>query len=316
MEDEMDNQAVIASIITNVEKVIVGKTEVIKIFIAGLLSRGHILIEDIPGVGKTMLVRALAKSINANFKRIQFTPDLLPSDITGVSIFNQQTSQFEFKPGPIFANIILADEVNRTTPRTQSGLLEAMQEYAVTVDGKTHKLSEPFFVIATQNPIEFYGTYPLPEAQLDRFLLRISMGYLEDAEEVKLLEHRLTKDPIDELGPVINLMDILSLMASVNAIHINKDILVYIVRIIKSTRTHPDIKLGSSPRGSLSLMHLAKAYALLNNRDYVIPSDVKSIAIPALNHRIILYPSALVKGTKPQEIVQGILEKTPVPVEV
>ena len=312
----MGNQAVIETIITNVEKVIVGKTDVIKIFIAGLLSRGHILIEDIPGVGKTMLVRALAKSINADFKRIQFTPDLLPSDITGVSIFNQQTSQFEFKPGPIFANIILADEINRTTPRTQSGLLEAMQEYAVTVDGNTHKLPEPFFVIATQNPIEFYGTYPLPEAQLDRFLLRVSMGYLEDTEEVKLLEHRLTKDPIDELQPVINLADILSLMASVNAIHINKDILGYIVRIIKYTRTHPDIKLGSSPRGSLSLMHLAKAYALLHNRDYVIPSDVKSIAIPALNHRIILYPSALVKGTKPQETVQEILEKTAVPVEV
>ncbi len=312
----MNNPALIESIIANIEKVIVGKREVIKLLIAGLLSRGHILIEDIPGVGKTMLVRALAKSINANFKRIQFTPDLLPSDITGVSIYNQQTAQFEFRPGPIFANIILADEVNRTTPRTQSGLLESMQEYSVTVDGKTHKLPEPFFVIATQNPIEFYGTYPLPEAQLDRFLMRFSMGYLQETEEIKLLENRLSSDPIDNLQSALSLADIASLMESANAISVHKDILSYIVKIVEATRNHPDIKLGSSPRGSLSLMHLSKTYALLNNRDYVTPLDVKNIASAALNHRIILYPSSLVKGVKPQEIIRDILEKVPVPVEV
>jgi MoxR-like ATPase len=312
----MKNPALIESIIVNIEKVIVGKREIIKLLIAGLLSKGHVLIEDIPGVGKTMLVRALAKSVNANFKRIQFTPDLLPSDITGVSIYNQQSAQFEFRPGPIFANIILADEINRTTPRTQSGLLESMQECSVTVDGKTHKLPEPFFVIATQNPIEFYGTYPLPEAQLDRFLMRFNMGYLLETEEIKLLENRLTRDPIDDLQPVLNLADIASLIESINTIHVDKDILSYIVKIVEATRNHQDIKLGSSPRGSLSLMHLSKTYALLNNRDYVTPMDVKSIAVAALNHRIILYPSSLVKGVKPQEIVSDILEKVPVPVEV
>lgn len=312
----MKNPALIESIIVNIEKVIVGKREIIKLLIAGLLSKGHVLIEDIPGVGKTMLVRALAKSVNANFKRIQFTPDLLPSDITGVSIYNQQSTQFEFRPGPIFANIILADEINRTTPRTQSGLLESMQECSVTVDGETHKLPEPFFVIATQNPIEFYGTYPLPEAQLDRFLMRFNMGYLPETEEIKLLENRLTRDPIDDLQPVLNLADIASLMESINTIHVHKDILSYIVKIVEATRNHQDIKLGSSPRGSLSLMHLSKTYALLNNRNYVTPMDIKSIAVAVLNHRIILYPSSLVKGVKPQEIVSDILEKVPVPVEV
>ncbi|MGE5197031.1 MAG: AAA family ATPase [Deltaproteobacteria bacterium] len=312
----MDSQALIEKVISNIEKVIVGKRDVIKLLLAGLLSKGHILIEDIPGVGKTMLVRAMAKSINAEFKRIQFTPDLLPSDITGVSIFNQQTSQFEFRPGPIFANIILADEVNRTTPRTQSGLLESMQECAVTVDGKTHKLPEPFFVIATQNPIEFYGTYPLPEAQLDRFLMRFSMGYLPSEEEIKLLQDRLVQDPIDSLKSVLNLSDILALITNAGATHVDKSILMYVVKIIEATRNHTDIKLGSSPRGSLAVMHLAKTFALLNNRDYVTPMDVKTVAIPALNHRIILHPSSLVKGVKPQEIIKELIEKVPVPVEV
>ncbi|MBU0549576.1 MAG: MoxR family ATPase [Candidatus Omnitrophica bacterium] len=310
----MQSENTIEVLIGNIEKVITGKREVIKLLLAGLLSRGHILIEDVPGLGKTMLVRALAKSINADFKRVQFTPDLLPSDITGVSIYNQGTSKFEFKQGPIFANIILADEINRTTPRTQSGLLECMQEYSITVDGITHKLPDPFFVIATQNPIEFYGTYPLPEAQLDRFLMRFNMGYVLENEEINILENRLTKDPIDTLKSVLPISDILSVMNKVDNIHINKDLLTYIVRIINATRQHPDIKLGASPRGSLSIMRLSKAYALLNSRDYVVPSDIKDITIPSLNHRIILYPASLVKGIKPQEVIQDILNKVPVPV--
>lgn len=310
----MDGVTSIEKLIANVEKVIVGKREVIKLLLAGLLSKGHILIEDVPGLGKTMLVRALAKSINAEFKRIQFTPDLLPSDITGVNIFNQQTQNFEFRPGPIFTHIILADEINRTTPRTQSGLLEAMQEYATTVDGKTYKLPDPFFVIATQNPIEFYGTYPLPEAQLDRFLMRFTMGYLSEAEEVNILEHRMTVDPIESLEPALDLTEIVRLIEKANNIHVNKDILGYIVKITQATRQHSGIKLGSSPRGSLALMHLAKSYALINNRDFVTPNDVKEICAPCLNHRISLHPSLIVKGVKPADIIKEIIAKIPVPV--
>ncbi len=310
----MNNQNIIEKLIANIEKVIVGKREVIKLMLAGLLSKGHILIEDVPGLGKTMLVRALARSINSDFKRIQFTPDLLPSDITGVNIFNQQSHSFEFRPGPIFTNIILADEINRTTPRTQSGLLEAMQEYATTVDGKTYPLPDPFFVIATQNPIEFYGTYPLPEAQLDRFLMRFSMGYLNEAEEVSILENRLTRDPIESLEPVLSLSEINSLIQKSNDIHVNRDMLSYIVKIVAATRNHQGIKLGSSPRGSLALMRLAKAWALINNRDFVSPNDVKDISVHALNHRIGLHPSLVVKGIKPHDVVKEIISKVPVPV--
>ena len=306
----------IESLISNIEEVIVGKREVIKLLLAGLLSRGHILIEDVPGLGKTMLVRTLSKSISAEFKRIQFTPDLLPSDITGVSIYNQSTTKFEFRPGPVFANIILADEINRTTPRTQSGLLECMQEYSTTVDGITYKLPEPFFVIATENPIAFYGTYPLPEAQLDRFLMRFGMGYIDESEEVSILENRLKTDPIDHVSAVMQISEILTLMEEVNDVNLNRELLTYIVKIINATRQHPEVKLGASPRGSLALMRLSKAYAIINNRDYVVPSDIKTVAIPALNHRIMLYPNALVKGLKPQEIINEILDKIPVPVSV
>ncbi len=311
----MENVSEVEKLIMNIEKVITGKRETIKLLIAGLLSRGHILIEDVPGLGKTMLVKALTKSINAEFKRIQFTPDLLPSDITGVSIFNQATTKFEFRPGPVFANIILADEINRTTPRTQAGLLECMQEYTSTVDGTTYPLPKPFFVIATENPVEFYGTYPLPEGQLDRFLMKFNIGYISESEEINILQSRLKDEPLDHLQPVLQISDILSLTQEAEKVEINKDLLAYIIKIINATRQHPAVKLGASPRGSLAMMRLSKAVAFINKRDYVVPSDIKNIAIPALNHRIILYPNSLVQGTRPQEIINEILDKIPVPVE-
>ncbi|MBU1852507.1 MAG: MoxR family ATPase [Candidatus Omnitrophica bacterium] len=302
-------------LIDNISKVIVGKREVIELAVVGLLSNGHVILEDVPGLGKTMLSRSLAKSIEGNFKRIQFTPDLLPSDITGVPIYNQKKGEFEFKPGPIFANIVLADEINRTTPRTQSALLEAMQEFNVTIDGVLRELPRPFFVIATQNPIEFHGTYPLPESQVDRFLMQLNVGYPSNQEEVEVLNRNLKESPIEKLQSVVTIEDIVEVQKAIRLVHIEPAIEQYIVQIISGTRNLPgDIKLGASPRASLALMHTSMTLAFLDKRDYVIPDDVKRLAFPVLRHRLILQPRSIVRGLGSKDIVNHVLKKVPAPV--
>ncbi len=309
----MDVKESISKLIENIERVIVGKREVIKLLLVGFFSNGHVLIEDVPGVGKTMMARALSQSINGNFKRIQFTPDLLPSDVTGISVYNQQTKEFEFKEGPVFANILLADEINRTTPRTQSGLLEAMQEARVSVDGVVYNLPKPFFVMATENPIEFRGTYPLPEAQLDRFLLRINMGYPSRLEEENIITMNLKGAPINTLEGVIHINDVLEIQEKAFEVYISKEILSYIIQIIEMTRSHPDVRLGASPRASIALMQAARAYALINNKDFVDPDDIKFLSNHVLSHRIQLHPRSQVKGGDSQEVVTHILRTISVP---
>jgi MoxR-like ATPase len=297
-------------LIANVEKVIVGKRENIKYLIVGLLTNGHILMEDVPGVGKTMLSLSLAKSIGAGFKRIQFTPDLLPTDVTGGHIYNPKTGEFDLKKGPVFTNILLADEINRTNPRTQSSLLECMQEYKVTLDGKTFTLLRPFMVIATQNPIDFQGTYPLPEAQIDRFLMKVNMGYVSQEEEIRVLQGQKTAHPVDSVEPVLTVEEVKLLQDKAKEIEVAEKILSYIVKLVTATRENKNVNIGASPRASIALMNAVRVWAMLENRDYVIPDDVYRLVFPVLRHRLVLKPKALVSGVTPRMVISDIVDKT------
>ncbi len=295
-------------VVANVERVIVGKHAEVRLALVALLCQGHLLIEDVPGTGKTMLAKALARSLGCTFRRIQFTPDLLPSDVTGLSIYNQKTQEFEFRPGPIMAQIVLADEINRATPKTQSSLLECMEERQATIDGITHKLPDPFLVIGTQNPIEYEGTFALPEAQLDRFMLRIQMGYPQPLEEVLILDEQKRSHPLEEISEVASVDDLRTLQSGVREIYVDSTISDYIVRLINATRHHPDVYLGASPRGSLALYRAGQAYAALHGRDYVIPDDIKALAVPALAHRLIIKTAATVRDIDATVLVRELLE--------
>jgi MoxR-like ATPase len=293
--------------------VIIGKRNEIRLTVLGLIAQGHILIEDIPGVGKTMLAKALARSIGSQFSRIQFTPDMLPSDVTGVSVFNQQTLEFEFRPGPIHAQIVLADEINRATPKTQAALLEAMEERQVTVDGTTYPMQDPFLILATQNPIEYEGTFPLPEAQLDRFLLRIQLGYPSAAEELTVLSAQQYEHPVNQMQQVVSVQELVAAQHAVREVYVADEIKRYIVDLVNATRKHPDVYLGSSPRGSLALFRSSQTRAAMAGRDYVIPDDVKALAEVTLAHRIIVGPSARVRDISSRTVVHDVLATTPVP---
>jgi MoxR-like ATPase len=303
-------------VIDNVEKVIIGKREQIELFLVALLCQGHVLLEDVPGTGKTMLARSLAISLGIDFKRLQCTPDLLPNDITGISIFLQHEGRFEFRPGPLFVNILLADEINRATPRTQSALLEAMQERQVSLDGQTRVLPRPFLVLATQNPIEFEGTFPLPEAQLDRFLMRLSIGYPAQADEREIIKSQRQAHPIESLSPVVEGRDLLTLNEQVTQVHVEASLEDYILQIIQETRTHPDLALGASPRGSLALYKTSQALAAVQGRDFVIPDDVKKLAPLTLAHRMILKPESQLRGRTTLSVLDDIVERTEVSLEV
>ena len=308
-----DPKAVAQAIIANVEKVIVGKRDTVELAIISLLCQGHLLIEDVPGVGKTMLAKSIAKSIGCEFKRIQFTPDMLPSDVTGVRIYDQSTRQFVYQPGPIQANIVLADEINRATPKTQAALLEAMEEKQVTIDGETHKLDDPFLVMATQNPIEYEGTFPLPEAQLDRFLLRVQLGYPEPQDEIAVLDSQQRVHPIESLEQITTGDDLVAAQSAIREIYVDILVKSYVVEIVGRTRKHPDIYLGASPRGSLTLFRAAQARAALHDRNYVIPDDIKALAPFALAHRIIVSPAARIKDVDAAALIVEILGSVAVP---
>jgi MoxR-like ATPase len=296
-----------------IQTVISGKPGVIRLALTVLLAEGHILIEDVPGVGKTQLAKALAKSIDCSVRRVQFTPDLLPSDITGVSAFNQELREFEFKPGPIFANIVLGDEINRASPKTQSALLESMEESQVTVDGRTYRLDPPFMVIATQNPIEMEGTYPLPEAQRDRFMTRISIGYPDRAAELAMLDSHGGGSPLDQLKPVAHASDVRALVAAVREVHVSAPIRQYIIELVNATRMSPELRLGASPRAALHLLRASRAQAALDERDFVIPDDVQSLAVPVLAHRLLPSADAMVGRELPDQVLAGIVRRLPLP---
>jgi len=300
-------------IVDNVAQVIVGKTLVVEQALAALIAQGHVLVEDVPGVGKTTLAKSLAASVGCSFKRIQFTPDLLPSDVTGISVYNQRTSEFQFRPGPIMAQVVLADEINRATPKTQSALLEAMEERQVTVDGVTHQLQLPFMVMATQNPIEYEGTFPLPEAQLDRFLLRISLGYPDFNEEMDIIERQEQVNPMDSLRSVATPQQVLELQETARSVYVDRLVRQYIVTLVEATRRHRDVSLGASPRASLGLFRAARALALLRDRDYVVPDDIKFLAPSVMAHRLILSPSARMRGVKATDVVTSLLNEVAVP---
>ena len=300
-------------VIQNVEKVIIGKRQAVEETLLALLCQGHLLIEDVPGTGKTSLARAVARSIGCTFRRIQFTPDMLPSDVTGVSIFNQKNHEFEFRPGPVFAQILLTDEINRATPKTQSALLEAMEERQVTVDGETYGLGSPFLVMATQNPIEYEGTFPLPEAQLDRFMLRIHLGYPDKTSEVAILGAQQFKHPITDLEQIVSQEELLEAQGSVKQVYADDLIKEYIINICTATRNHPDVYLGASPRGSLALYRTSQALAALRQRDYIIPDDIKYLVDATLAHRLIISPAARIKNVDPKEVIQDIVSSIAVP---
>lgn len=303
----------IRRVVSNIERVIVGKTSVVQLAVIGLLSRGHLLIEDVPGVGKTMLARSLARSLDCSFGRIQFTPDMLPSDVTGVSVYNQATGTFEFQPGPIMSQIVLIDEINRATPKTQSALLEVMEERQVTVDGVTHPLPEPFMVLATQNPIEYEGTYALPEAQLDRFLMRISLGYPALQDEIEVLDRQQFHHPVEDLKPVASVEELLEVQEAIKHVFVSPAVKEYIVRLVHATRHHSDVYLGASPRGSLTLYRTAQARAAMLGRDYVLPDDVKFVAPFVLAHRLIISPSARLRNVAPGDLLAAVMDQLPVP---
>jgi MoxR-like ATPase len=296
----------------NVERVIIGKRQEVRLTLVALLCRGHLLIEDVPGTGKTMLAKAVARSLGCSFRRIQFTPDLLPSDVTGLSIYNQKTQEFEFRPGPIMAQVVLADEINRATPKTQSSLLECMEEHQATIDGVTYQMPEPFIVIATQNPIEYEGTFALPEAQLDRFMLRIRLGYPSIADEQTILEEQKISHPLDDIEEVLGVEELRELQTAVRKIYVDPSVTDYIVRLVNATRTHPDVYLGASPRGSLALYRTGQALAALAGRDYVIPDDIKALAESALAHRLIIKTSSSMHDIDPRQVVLELLNTVPV----
>ncbi len=298
----------------NVGQVLIGKAEVVELLLVALLAEGHVLMEDVPGIGKTTLAKALSRSLDCSFSRIQFTPDLLPTDVTGMNFYNQKLQAFEMRPGPIMNQIVLADEINRATPRTQSSLLEAMQERQVTIDGETFRLPRPFLVVATQNPIELEGTFPLPEAQVDRFLMQIELGYpsLEEEEEILLRYQR--KDPLEELEPVVTADDVVALQDQVREVYVSDDVRAYILQVVRTTREHPSAVLGVSPRGSLALFRASQALAALQGRDYVVPSDVQRLSSPILIHRVHIDPRIRLRGRTPSQVVKEIIASVPVPV--